>query len=402
MIKPFTTFLTEAKNTHITHLEDDIFLSGYEGAVNSINFAKAVIKAFSSDVSRQVNMSVKWDGAPAVICGINPENGKFFVGTKSVFNKTPKINYTKADVRKNHSGGLVSKLEACLDYLPDLGIKGIVQGDLLFTSGDITDTTIDGKTYITFTPNTITYAIEKGTPLAKELSGASVGIVWHTTYNGKSMDSLSSSPGISPRSMSKMKTSNVWSDDARMKNMAGTVTFTKSETNTLNSLMTKAETDSSRLKGFLNFLQNNDTMRTYIETYINSMVRAGSTDLNMDSLLAFVEERENSAINKLKRETAIEARKEKLKEIINTFNSYSSALKATFSLHKALAEIKMILINKMNTVGSFSYFVKTDSGYRVTGQEGFVVADVLGKKTMKLVDRLEFSRINFTASKNWV
>jgi hypothetical protein len=296
----------------------------------------------------------------------------------------------------------VSKLEACLDYLPDLGIKGIVQGDLLFTSGDITDTTIDGKTYITFTPNTITYAIEKGTPLAKELSGASVGIVWHTTYNGKSMDSLSSSPGISPRSMSKMKTSNVWSDDARMKNMAGTVTFTKSETNTLNSLMTKAETDSSRLKGFLNFLQNNDTMRTYIETYINSMVRAGSTDLNMDSLLAFVEERENSAINKLKRETAIEARKEKLKEIINTFNSYSSALKATFSLHKALAEIKMILINKMNTVGSFSYFVKTDSGYRVTGQEGFVVADVLGKKTMKLVDRLEFSRINFTASKNWV
>jgi len=202
--------------------------------------------------------------------------------------------------------------------------------------------------------------------------------------------------------MSKMKTSNVWSDDARMKNMAGTVTFTKSETNTLNSLMAKAETDSSRLKGFLNFLQNNDTMRTYIETYINSMVRAGSTDLNMDSLLAFVEERENSAINKLKRETAIEARKEKLKEIINTFNSYSSALKATFSLHKALAEIKMILINKMNTVGSFSYFVKTDSGYRVTGQEGFVVADVLGKKTMKLVDRLEFSRINFTASKNWV
>ena len=66
----------------------------------------------------------------AIICGINPENGKFFVGTKSVFNKTPKINYSISDIRKNHgTTGAGAKLIYCFNYLKRLPIKGILQGD---------------------------------------------------------------------------------------------------------------------------------------------------------------------------------------------------------------------------------------------------------------------------------
>jgi hypothetical protein len=185
LIQSFTQHLQEAKNTHITHLEDDIFLSGHEGAMNSIRFVREVVKSFSSNVNTQLNVSVKWDGAPAIFAGINPENGKFFVGTKGVFNKNAKLNYTADDIRKNHSGGLATRLGYCLDNLKDLGIKGIIQGDMLFIDSDITEQKIDGKSYITFTPNTITYAVEKGTPLAKEIQSAKMGVVWHTSYNGK-------------------------------------------------------------------------------------------------------------------------------------------------------------------------------------------------------------------------
>ena len=127
----FKGFHTQDKNTHLEHLEDDIINSGSVGGENAINFLKSV-RNMLKVVLVKVNMTVKWDGA-AIICGVNPENGKFFVGTKSVFNKTPKINYTTRDIRKNHGGVVADKLQVCLAILSRLNIKGILQGDLLFT-----------------------------------------------------------------------------------------------------------------------------------------------------------------------------------------------------------------------------------------------------------------------------
>ena len=395
----FTQHLQEAKNTHITHLEDDIFLTGYDGAMNSIRFARGVVNAFSSKSATQLNVSVKWDGAPAIFAGINPENGRFFVGTKGVFNKNPKLNYTKADIEKNHSGGLVQRLTYCLDYLPELNIKGIIQGDMLFVDTDVTEQKIDGKSYLTFTPNTITYAVEKGTPLAREISSAKMGIVWHTSYNGKDIASLAASPGVDAAALRKSR--NVWFDDAQLKNLAGTVTFTAAESQKLEKALTTAEQYANRLKGFLNFLSRNEELRSYLEMYVNAMVKIGSGDLSLDTFKSFVEERETGRINKLKQQTAIDRGKEKLLQMQKMIQHYSSALNAMFTLHKTLRDIKMVLMRKLDTISSFGHFVKTDSGFRVTGAEGFVIGDVDGK-TVKLVDRLEFSRINFTAAKNWI
>jgi len=155
----FKGFITTEKNTHLEHLEDDIINRGSAGGENAVNFLKSVRNMLAGSSSGRVNMSVKWDGAPAIICGTNPENGKFFVGTKSVFNKTPKINYTPGDIASNHSGPVADKLRVCLKELKRLGITGIYQGDLLFTRGDTKSANIDGERMITFTPNTITYAV---------------------------------------------------------------------------------------------------------------------------------------------------------------------------------------------------------------------------------------------------
>jgi hypothetical protein len=395
----FTQHLQEAKNTHITHLEDDIFLTGYDGAMNSIRFVREVVNAFSSNVNTQLNVSVKWDGAPAIFAGINPENGKFFVGTKGVFNKNAKLNYTKADIQKNHSGGLVQRLTYCLDYLPELNIKGIIQGDMLFVDSDLSEEKIDGKSYLTFTPNTITYAVEKGTPLAREISSAKMGIVWHTSYNGKDITSLAASPGVDASSLRKSR--NVWFDDAQLKNLAGTVTFTATESQNIEKALTTAEQYANRLKGFLNFLSRNEELRSYLEMYVNAMVKVGSGDLSVDTFKSFVEDREMARINKLKQQTAIDRGKEKIEGLKKNIQHYSSALNSMFLLHKTLRNVKMMVMKKLDTISSFGHFVRTDNGFRVTGAEGFVIGDVDGK-TVKLVDRLEFSRINFTAAKNWI
>ena len=134
-MQSFKQYLNEARNTHLEHLEDEIVNNGYEGGLNAVNFLSSLRTMMLGSSGSKLNVSVKWDGAPAVFCGTNPENGKFFVGSKSIFNVTPKINYTNRDIDRNHGGGLADRLKICLKYLPRLGIRGVVQGDLLFVPG---------------------------------------------------------------------------------------------------------------------------------------------------------------------------------------------------------------------------------------------------------------------------
>ena len=189
-MKNLSIFLTEDKNTHLEHLEDDILNNGMAGGQNAINFLSSLSDMLEGNTKRPMNVTVKWDGAPAIFAGTTPENGKFFVGSKSIFNKTPKINYTDADIRKNHGGGLAEKLQVALKYFPALGISGIWQGDLLYTDNDLGRETIDDEKMLVFTPNTITYAIPDHSILAARIKRSKIGVVWHTTYSGKTMADL--------------------------------------------------------------------------------------------------------------------------------------------------------------------------------------------------------------------
>ena len=155
----FTEYLEESKenkNVHLEHIEDEVLNRGVNGTRDAIDFLRSLRDMLAGHSESKVNLTTKWDGAPAVFCGINPDNGKFFVGTKGVFNANPKLNYTDADIDANHpSEGLNAKLKVALRYLPKLGIKGVLQGDMMFTKGDLQPHIIDGEEYITFQPNTI-------------------------------------------------------------------------------------------------------------------------------------------------------------------------------------------------------------------------------------------------------
>ena len=219
-MQKFQDYIVEDRNTHLEHLEDEIINNGTKGAKTAIEFLKS-IKVMLQGGEGGSQISVKWDGAPAIFCGTNPENGKFFVATKSLFNATPKINYTNADINRNHGGALAEKLTVALKYFPKLGIKGVLQGDLLFTSGDKSRAKVDGQDSIVFTPNTITYAVPVvktgffGSSLYQRVNAAKIGIIFHTSYSGKTIKSLSASFGAGVAGLSKNKA--VFFDDAMYK-----------------------------------------------------------------------------------------------------------------------------------------------------------------------------------------
>ena len=253
----FKGFITTEKNTHLEHLEDDIINRGSAGGENAVNFLKSVRNMLAGSSSGRVNMSVKWDGAPAIVCGTNPENGKFFVGTKSVFNKTPKINYTPGDISRNHSGPVANKLLACLRDLKRLGIRGVYQGDLLFTKGDLKLAAIDGEKMITFTPNTITYAVPTSSKLGRQIMRARIGIVFHTFYTGKTMSSLTAGFGtISGKSGS----SAVYLASAGYTDTSGSSTFTSGELGRFDGLIRMAQGSLSKAAPLLNVMKSNDPL----------------------------------------------------------------------------------------------------------------------------------------------
>ena len=183
------------KNTHLEHLEDNILNGGSEGGKEAVAFLRSLGDMLDQG-GADTRVTVKWDGAPAIICGINPENGRFFVGTKSVFNKVnPKISYSQEDVESMYPPGqLAEKLKDAYKYLSTLSIPNVVQGDLLFTD-DKYDVNIGGDNCIAFQPNTIVYAVPKDSEIGQKIDQAKFGIVFHTQYNGRTLDTMTASFG---------------------------------------------------------------------------------------------------------------------------------------------------------------------------------------------------------------
>ena len=148
----------EGKNLHLEHIEDLVFNEGYLGAKRALNYLESIRQMLAKGKGETTKVTVKWDGAPAIICGTDPADGKFFVGTKSVFSADSKACKSQKDIDKfyGESAGLAAKLSIALKCLARLGIGGVLQGDLMFTPGDVNATVINGEEVYNFTPNTIT------------------------------------------------------------------------------------------------------------------------------------------------------------------------------------------------------------------------------------------------------
>ena len=405
----FQQYLTEAKNTHMEHLEDNVLNGGVDGARQSINFLQSLRDMLAGHSNVKLNTTVKWDGAPAIFAGIDPTDGKFFVAKKGIFNKNPKVYKTPADVRADTSGDLAEKLLICLKYLPELNINGVIQGDLMFTQSDLKTQDIDGESCVTFHPNTIVYAIPTKSKLAKQIQSAKMGIVWHTTYTGKSFETMKASFGKNIKG--KLTPSkNVWFDDATYRDVTGTATMTSEETASMTKILSKAGSLLNTIPAkVLNEISENEQLLTMIKTFNNSKIRAGEIligdpDSHTTELVDFIGSKFQKEIESKKTDKAKEAAKQRKNEAMKFFvNNPKAQINKVFELMKLLIEAKLIVVSKMNKAGGIGTFLKTDSGFTVTGQEGYVAIDHTGKNAVKIVDRLEFSRANFSPDilKGW-
>ena len=396
--------LNEFKRTHLEHIEDLVITNGFEGGKSVVEYFKGLLVTLQGTSSEAVAVSVKWDGAPAVICGTNPDNGKFFVGTKSVFAQNAKINYTKKDIARNHgTDDLGQKLLKCLVHLQKLNIQEVIQGDLLFTDNDITRKNIKGKPHITFTPNTITYAVEEQSELGKQIDAAKLGIIFHTTYNGDTLADMIASGGANVESLSKDP--DVFFDNATYKDVSGSAKFTAKETaqfmngiDKLESLLTNVPRNLTDQLG-----QNNDFVG-YFQMYINAMVKDGKLPTNINEYLRgfkeFYNARMQQQIAGLKAQKALALRQDKMKQMPQFLARVRKPLQAMLTFYKAVQTMKGFVLNKMNQAMAIGSFAQTDNGLEVTDPEGFVAVDKTGN-AVKLVDRLGFSRRNLTAIKKF-
>jgi len=404
----FIEYLTEdkqGKNLHLEHLEDEVLNGGVAGARGAINFLQSLRDMLAGHAQSKINITTKWDGAPAIFVGTNPENGKFFVGTKSVFNKDAKLNYTEEDIDNNHaSEGLNNKLKMALRYLPKLGIKGILQGDMMFSKGDIDTKIIDGEEYIVFQPNTIVYAVPSDSKLAKTMMAAHVGVVFHTSYTGKTMSDMKASFNIDIGNLSTTK--DVWFRDASFTDASGTATFTETETKILSSKLTEAgRTFRSINSMVLNRISSVDSILTFIKTFNNTKIRQGqkitNTRAHTVELIKWIEDKLNKEVQSAKRDDTKKKRIAEKNEMMRFFRGSAGELQKIFELMNLLVDCKLLIVRKLETIRSIGTFIRTDDGYRITAPEGFVAVDRLKGNAVKLVDRLEFSQANFNAAKNW-
>ena len=405
--------LTESKagkNLHLEHIEDEILNFGVDGGRAAINFLRSLRDMLAGGSRSSVNMTVKWDGAPAIFAGIEPETGDFFVAKKSVFNVNPKLYKTEADIDDDLSGTLNSKFKVALAELSKLNIKNVLQGDLMFTD-DIETDNIDGVRYYTFQPNTIVYAVPVNSDLGKQMITAKMGIVWHTTYTGDALQDMKASFGADISNLTK--SSSVWMDDATYKDVSGKATFTTAETEKVTQILSKVGSTFQKINanGLRAFLKLQESMTgvlagASLKTYNNSKVRAGqkisNPNVHAKGYEKWVFDSIQKQIDKAKSPKGKEKYVNIQKEYVREVKKHTSNLRNIITFQNLLVDAKMQIVKKLNSVkGLTDTFIRTSNGYKVTNPEGYVAIDKVSGGAVKLVDRMEFSFNNFTAIKAW-
>lgn len=395
-----------APNKHLSHLEDLIF-DGPQAVVFVLDILHEFKKTLHGGyVSDALNVSVKWDGSPAIVFGPDPITNAFFVATKSAFNKVPKLAHTHDEINQLYAEHpIVHILHQALDELVALKPEQILQGDILFAKstprdmkGAVRPMTVDGTQYLVFQPNTILYAVEASSDLAAQIEAAEIGLVIHTAYRGTGslLNTYRSKP-ISPLSYAKLeKTSRVLTLDANYDDVSGTASFTAEEYEDFAlALAAIYNTQHNVFVSTYDRLLHTPELRTFIQLFINSQVRANvTTILSVADFLSFLVDRMH--VEEATRKTPGGQESVRMRYVGYTVEveSIGDQIAALFALHAAVQRAKNIVIKKLGQLSRIRTFLPQESGYRVTGPEGFVAIAHTGQ-AVKLVDRLEFSRANF-------
>lgn len=395
--------LTESKNVHLEHLEDLVFNNGWAGAQEALNYIDSLRHMLAEGTGTTTQLTVKWDGSPAIICGIDPEDGKFFVGTKAVFSKSnPRRCKSTRDIQQGYGDKpeLADMLESALKYLRELNIGGIVQGDLMFTPGDLSIVEINEEDCYVFTPNTITYAVPVKSALGQRIAHAQIGIIFHTTYTGDNWDELTANFGANVSGFTQSK--NVWFDDATYKDYTGVASLTPSENDKIQKyLAATAETMNKLGQSRFDIVVQDKEFTRMIKPFINQQIRSGTQVGEPTQFLQkFINHYEQEMMKGIEQLSgglegkAAQARVAKIKAREDWIADNSNSLLGVLAVYKRIIELKGMLIHKLSQVEGIGTFQKTNDGYQVTAPEGFVAIGHDGG-AVKLVDRLTFSRTNF-------
>ena len=383
------------KNTHLNHLEDNVFLNGVNGTRDSINFIQSLRDLLQGNNSREIQTSVKWDGAPAIWLGPHPETKEFIVAKKSLFNKTPLYYKSVRGIQMTDdlSDELKKKFILAFEMYKDVKFNSLIQGDFLFDQSDLKVETIDGQKYITFHPNTIAYSIPVDSPLGKTIAKKKMGIVFHTSYSGGSIPTLSAKAGVTLPKAHR----DVWQIDA---DYEMTTLLTKNQVNDIDSELTNIGRHFRYVSRNTFNRMNDPFIAALATTYTNAFIRANKTPTAEEAARGFpefIKEKFNKEIAKRKTPAGQAKQKELMKQAISPIMAVpKNELVSIFHLYYSLQKAKNILIKKLSTASFIKTFLKTTDGWKVTGQEGFVASDKLGQNSVKLVDRLDFSYANFS------
>ena len=400
----FQEYLTEAagKNLHLEHIEDEILNDGINGGRASINFIQSLRDMLAGSAKTPVNVSTKWDGAPAIFAGTDPSDGQFFVAKKSVFNKNPILYKKESDI--DLSGDLGDKFKVALSEFSKLGIKGVLQGDLLYTKSTLENAVPD---HWTFQPNTIMYAVPVDSDIGKKISKSKIGIVWHTTYSGDTLEDMTASFGVD---QPLKRVSSVWHTDASYKDVSGTAKMTAAETTKITGDLSEAgktfQKINSTKMGEWSPLQNTLPASAQWKTYQNSLIKNRTPfrggNYQVSDYFKFVDDAFTKITATKKTQKSKDQWNERKQQYYKELRKHTRNLVAVTKFMGHIVDAKLKILDKLNSIKQLgmSTFVKTTDGFKVTTPEGYVVADST-QKAVKLVDRLEFSFNNFTAQKNW-
>ena len=400
----FQEYLTEAagKNLHLEHIEDEILNDGINGGRASINFIQSLRDMLAGAAKTPANVSTKWDGAPAIFAGTDPSDGQFFVAKKSVFNKNPILYKKESDI--DLSGDLGDKFKVALSEFSKLGIKGVLQGDLLYTKSTLENAVPD---HWTFQPNTIMYAVPVDSDIGKKISKSKIGIVWHTTYSGDTLEDMTASFGVD---QPLKRVSSVWHTDASYKDVSGTAKMTAAETTKITGDLSEAgktfQKINSTKMGEWRPLQNTLPASAQWKTYQNSLIKNRTPfrggNYQVSDYFKFVDDAFTKITATKKTQKSKDQWNERKQQYYKELRKHTRNLVAVTKFMGHIVDAKLKILDKLNSIKQLgmSTFVKTTDGFKVTTPEGYVVADST-QKAVKLVDRLEFSFNNFTAQKNW-
>ena len=398
----------EGKNTHMEHVEEEALNRGKEGAEYAINQMMLFADMLKGRTNKKLRVSVKWDGAPAIICGVDPESKKFFVGTKGVFNASPKLGTSHEEIDRLYGeSGAVSKLHLAYDYLSKLGITGVLQGDFMFDDSSRREEEIDGEKKYTFKPQLITYAVPVDSDIGKRIGSAKFGIVFHTNYEGNTLADATANYDVN---VSNLKRSNdVWFDDAFFKDVSGSVLMTKDETAQVKKDLADAMGAYKAVPNAVwEAMKSNDDFIKNFKIWINTNIRqgklAGDPGEFLNGFIDWYKERIEGEIAKLKNQDpekpAVKNRLQKIENNMNFINTNRKGLSGIIIFMTEITNLKKIFITKLNNIESIAHFYKTADGYEAGSPEGYVAIDHTGG-AVKIVDRLEFSRRNFTTPKDF-